>query len=351
MNSELNSIFPLLAQTGDGWKMVHPWALLALLAIPLMMILRGRVGQQPAIRFSSLHILKRLGPKAKSRAGALRLALFFLVFTFGVLALSRPQRFNVKETITESGIELIIAIDVSHSMKVDDFKIDGRKVTRLQAAKKVTRDFVRGRTTDRIGILAFAGRPYLASPITLDHDWLSDSMQRVEIGAKRKDGSQIEDGTAIGSAIAAAAKRLDKRPAKSKVVVLLTDGVNNAGQLSPVVAAKLAKTLGIRIYTIAVGTYGEHIIQTESGPQRLVQGFDEETLKQIARIGDGEYFRAQDTDSLEKIFGLIDTLEKSEVQKTVSIRTREYFQWPAAAALVLGLLSLVGGETFWRRFP
>lgn len=351
MTSDLNLVFPLLAEASGGWKFVHPWMLLGLLAIPVMMILRGKAGQQPAVQFSSLHILNRLGPKAKSRAGAIRVALFFLIFALGILALTRPQRFNSKETITESGIELILAIDVSHSMKVTDFKIDGRQVTRLQAAKKVTRDFIRGRTTDRIGILAFAGRPYLASPITLDHDWLSESMNRVVIGAVRKDGSEIEDGTAIGSAIASAAKRLDKRPAKSKVIVLLTDGVNNAGKLSPVVAAKLAKTLGIRIYTVAVGTHGEHLLQTENGPQRLVQSFDEGTLKEIATIGNGEFFRAQDTSSLEKIFSLIDELEKSEVQKTVTIRTREFFQWPAAAALVLGLLSLVGGETFWRRFP
>ena len=239
-----------------------------------------------------------------------------------------------------------MAIDVSRSMQVDQdgFTIGGRQVNRLQAAKKVTRDFIEGRTTDRIGLIAFAGRPYLASPITLDHDWLEDSMQRIQIGL-------VEDGTAIGSAIAAAARRLDKRPAKSKVIVVLTDGVNNAGQLSPIIAAKMAKTLGIKIYTIAVGSYGDFIIQTPRGPQRLVQEFDEETLQEIARLGEGAYFRAQDTDSLEKIFGLIDEMEKTEVRRRISVQAKEYYQVPAAVALVLGLLTLIGSETFWRRFP
>ena len=334
----------LLADASDGWRLAYPWALLLLLAIPLLAILRGRTGQQAAVVFSSLHIVKQLGPAAKARAGGLRLALLFLALACIVLALSRPQSLRSRETITESGIELILAIDVSRSMQVEDFKIGGRNADRLQAAKKVTRDFIRGRETDRIGLLAFAGRPYLASPITLDHEWLEDNMSRVRIGL-------VEDGTAIGSAIAAAARRLDKRPARSKVIVLLTDGVNNAGQLSPVMAANLAKTLGIRIYTVAVGTYGDYVVQTPRGPQKLAQEFDEETLKQIAEIGNGEYFRAQDTGSLERIFNSIDEMEKTEIRRKVTVHAKELFHYPGAAALVLGLLSLVGGETFWRRYP
>lgn len=328
----------------SGFRLALPWALALWLLIPLLMVLRGRSGQQAAVVFSSLHLLNRLGPKAKARAGGLRVALPILVFALGIAALSRPQLFNADESITESGIEMIVAIDVSRSMEVDDFRIDGRPVNRLIAAKKVTRDFIRGRQTDRIGLIAFAGRPYLASPITLDHEWLEESMNRVKIGL-------VEDGTAIGSAIASAAKRLDKRTAKSKVIVLLTDGVNNAGQLNPVMAAKLAKTLGVKIYTIAVGSYGDFTVNTPRGPQKLVQEFDEETLKEIAQIGEGEFFRAQDTGGLERIFELIDGMEKTEVRSRISIETRELFQWPAALALVLGLLSVVGGETFWRRFP
>ncbi len=335
---------PHLLLADISWRFVHPWALLLLLFIPVLAVMKGRRGQQATVVFSSLHILRQLGPMTRSRAGAVRLALIYLSIALLILALARPQKVRSTERTSESGIELLIAIDVSRSMQVTDFTLGGRKATRLQAAKKVTRDFIRGRETDRIGVIAFAGRPYLVAPITLDHEWIEDSLERVRIGL-------VEDGTAIGSAIGATARRLEKRPAKSKVVVLITDGVNNAGSLTPITAAKLAKTLGIKIYTIAVGTYGNYTVQTPVGPQHLQQEFDEETLKEIARIADGEYFRAQDTSSLERIFGLIDKLEKTEVKKHVTLHAKEYFFWFAIASLAFALLSLIGGETFWRRLP
>lgn len=334
----------LFAET--TFQLAYPWVLSLLALIPLLALLKSRSGNQGAVLFSSLHILNRLGPIARGRAGGFRLASLFLSLICLILALTRPQWINRTELVSESGIELILAIDVSRSMQVEDFRIEGSRANRLQAAKKVTRDFIRGRTTDRIGILAFAGRPYLASPLTLSKAWLEgeQGLGRVQIG-------MVEDGTAIGSAIAAAAKRLDKRPSKSKVIVLLTDGVNNAGKLSPLEAAKLARTLGIRVYTIAVGTYGDYVVQTPVGPQRLTQEFDEETLKEIARIADGEYFRAQDTSGLERIFGLIDEMEKTEIKRQTRIEASELFHWLAIAGLGFGLLTLVGDDTFWRRYP
>jgi Ca-activated chloride channel family protein len=334
----------LFAET--TFQLAYPWVLSLLALIPLLALLKSRSGNQGAVLFSSLHILNRLGPIARGRAGGFRLASLFLSLICLILALTRPQWINRTDLVSESGIELILAIDVSRSMQVEDFRIEGSRANRLQAAKKVTRDFIRGRTTDRIGILAFAGRPYLASPLTLSKAWLEgeQGLGRVQIG-------MVEDGTAIGSAIAAAAKRLDKRPSKSKVIVLLTDGVNNAGKLSPLEAAKLARTLGIRVYTIAVGTYGDYVVQTPVGPQRLTQEFDEETLKEIARIADGEYFRAQDTSGLERIFGLIDEMEKTEIKRQTRIEASELFHWLAIAGLGFGLLTLVGDDTFWRRYP
>lgn len=334
----------LFAET--TFSLAHPWALGLLLLIPLLAILRSRSGRQGSVVFSSLHILHRLGPLAKGRAGGFRLVTVFLTLTCVILALSRPQWVNKTEQVSESGVEMILAIDVSRSMQVEDFDIGNQRVNRLMAAKKVTRDFIRERTTDRIGILAFAGRPYLASPLTLSKEWLEgeQGLGRVNIGL-------VEDGTAIGSAIAAAAKRLDKRPSKSKIIVLLTDGVNNAGKLSPVEAAKLAKTLGIRVYTIAVGTYGDYVVQTPVGPQKLRQEFDEKTLQEIANIANGEYFRAQDTSGLERIFGLIDEMEKTEILRRTKVETDELFQWFAMAGVVFGLLTMLGDETFWRRFP
>lgn len=334
----------LLAET--TFRLAQPWALLLLLLLPVLAMLKARSGNEAAVVFSSLHILTRLGPVARGRAGGFRLASLFLALACLAFALARPQWIDRTEEISESGVELLLAIDVSRSMQVEDFTIEGSRANRLQAAKKVTRDFIRGRATDRIGLLAFAGRPYLASPLTLSKAWLEGPMGlgRVQIGL-------VEDGTAIGSAIAAASKRLDKRSSKSKVVVLLTDGVNNAGRLSPIEAAKLAKTLGIRVHTIAVGTYGDYVVQTPVGPQRLRQEFDEETLKEIARIAGGEYFRAQDTSGLERIFGLIDEMEKTEIKRRTRVESEEWFHWFALAGLGFGMLTMVGEETFWRRFP
>jgi len=328
------------------FRFAAPWVMGLLLLIPLLAILKGKTGRQGAVLFSSLHILNRLGPVAKGRAGGFRLAFLFLSLAWLIIALARPQWVNRSEIVSESGVELILAIDVSRSMQVEDFRIEGSRANRLQAAKKVTRDFIRGRTTDRIGILAFAGRPYLASPLTLSKEWLEgpNGLGRVKIGL-------VEDGTAIGSAIAAAAKRLDKRESKSKVIVLLTDGVNNAGALPPIEAAKLAKTLGIRVYTIAVGTYGDYVVQTPMGPQQLRQEFDEETLKEIATIANGEYFRAQDTSGLERIFELIDEMEKTEINRSTRVETDELFHWFAIVGFGFGLITAIGDQTFWRRLP
>ncbi|MDF1849974.1 MAG: VWA domain-containing protein [Verrucomicrobiales bacterium] len=334
----------LFAET--TFQLAYPWVLALLLLLPLLALLRSRSGNQGAVVFSSLHILRRLGPIAKGRTGGFRLAALFLSLSCLILALTRPQWINKTEQISESGVELIIAIDVSRSMQVEDFRIEGSRVNRLQAAKKVTREFIQGRDNDRIGLLAFAGRPYLASPLTLSKSWLEgdQGLGRVRIGL-------VEDGTAIGSALAAAAKRLDKRPSKSKIVVLLTDGVNNAGKLSPIEAAKLAKTLGVRVYTIAVGTYGDYVVQTPVGPQRLRQEFDEKTLQEIAQIANGEYFRAQDTSGLERIFSLIDEMEKTEITRRTLVESQELFHWFAVAGIVFGLLTMTGDETFWRRYP
>jgi Ca-activated chloride channel family protein len=334
----------LLAES--TFRLANPWALALLLLVPLLAMLRSRSGREGAVVFSSLHILERLGSASRGRSGGFRLASVFLALACLVVALSRPQRIDRSEETLESGVELVLAIDVSRSMLVEDFTIEGSRANRLQAAKKVTRDFIRSRGSDRIGIVAFAGRPYLVSPLTHSKAWLEGSMGlgRVQIGL-------VEDGTAIGSAIAASARRLDRREAKSKVIVLLTDGVNNAGRLSPIEAAKLAKTLGIRIHTIAVGTYGDFVVPTPMGPQRLTQEFDEETLKEIARIGEGEYFRAQDTSGLDRIFGLIDEMEKTEIRRRTHVESEEWFHWFAAAGLGFGLLSMLGEETFWRRYP
>ncbi len=329
----------------NSFAFQHWWILPIILLLPILGILRGRRGAHSAIEFGSLHVLKRLGKVSKTRFGGFKFPLMLiLILAIGLLALARPQFLRKYKLVKESGIEMILAIDVSRSMLVQDMMLANTRVDRLTAARAVIRSFVRRRPMDRIGLVAFAGRPYLASPITLDHEWVQKSLGRVRVGL-------VEDGTAIGSAIAASARRLDRRESKSKVVVLLTDGSNNAGNLAPVTAAELAHTLGVKIYSIAVGTPGQHTIPTPNGPQALRQEFDRETLQKIADAAGGKFFMAEDTENLEQIFTYIDQLETTEREAKVRIDPTDFFQAFLAVMIVLAIFRLVAHETFLRSYP
>jgi Ca-activated chloride channel family protein len=265
-----------------------------------------------------------------------------------VVALARPQRVREYERVKSSGVEIMLAVDVSLSMNIEDFKIGGQVVNRLTAAKKVMREFVAGRGSDRIGIVAFSGRPYTPSPLTLDQSWLQDSIDRIELGIVK------DSGTAIGSAIAAAARRLDQQESLSKIVLLLTDGANNSGNLEPVTAARLAKTLGIRVHTIAVGTPGVHRIPDPSNPRNIIkvsQEFDFETLQEVADLTGGRAYLAQNTEALEEIFAAIDEMEKTEISRRTITEADELFAYPAGAGLAAACLAMAFGQTLWRRAP
>lgn len=329
-------------------RFADPWFLALLAVLPILAWLRGARGGEPAIVFSSLHLAGRIGRPVRTRAGAPLPSIWFIPMTCAIVGLARPQHVRTFESVKASGVEIILAIDVSLSMNIEDFSIGGQRVNRLTAARKVMREFIQGRPSDRIGIVAFSGRPYTPSPLTLDQEWLLDSIDRIELGLIK------ESGTAIGSAIAAATRRLDKRESKSKIVVLLTDGANNSGNLTPETAAQLAKTLGIKIYAIAVGTPGRHRIPDPSNPGRIIkvsQEFDEETLQAIATITGGASYLAQDTESLEEIFRTIDSMEKSEINKRTIVQAEELFVYPAGAGLLTACLALVLGQTLLRRAP
>src|SRR4051812_19666194 len=231
-----------------GWA--NPWMLLLLLLVPLLLLLRSRRRLAPAVRFSSVEGLRTLGRPRRAAHGAFWPALLILGIIAGILALARPQLASVTSKINPSGIDILIALDVSRSMLAEDIHIGHDQANRLEAVKKVTEDFINARPSDRIGMIAFAGQPYLVSPLTLNHDWLLQNLARVRIGL-------VADGTAIGSALASAANRLkERKESKSKIVLLLTDGENNAGLIAPNTAAEAAHTLGIRIYTVGVGSRG-----------------------------------------------------------------------------------------------
>jgi Ca-activated chloride channel family protein len=333
----------------SGFAFAHPWVLLLLLLLPLLAWLKGKFGGTAGVTFSNTVMLAKIGNRRRSRAGAFLAALTYLALALFIVALARPQLGRVTTRVQATGVDIMLVLDVSRSMLAEDFTIGNRRANRIDAVKLVTEQFIRERPNDRIGLVAFAGRPYLVSPLTLDHDWLIRNLERLRIGL-------VEDGTAIGSAIASAANRLKDKEAKTKLIVLLTDGDNNAGKVQPLTAAEAAKALGIRIYTIGAGTEGEAPFPLTNQFGRTVYRnvlvkFDEKTLQEIATMTSGQYFRATDTNSLRTIFGEIDKLEKSKVEVEKTAHYRDLFMWFLIPGLACVALEILLSQTVWRRLP
>ena len=325
------------------------WMLLFIPVVILLVYFWRRRDVSSSIRLSSKELVKSFSPTLKllltRNLVYLRMAALILV----LLALARPRILLEETKVQTEGIDIVLTVDCSGSMKALDFKIDGRRQNRLEAAKKVIEDFIKKRKSDRIGMIAFASRAYTVCPLTLDYDWLIENLERVEIGA-------IEDGTAIGSAISSSLNRLRDSQAKSKIIILLTDGVNNTGKISPLTAAEAAKALGMKIYTIGAGTKGlvPYPVQDPWGRtvyQEVEIPLDEETLQKIAQVSDGEYFRATDTESLREIYNEIDALEKTPVEEIGYQEYKELFPRFLMAALLLLILEIVLANTILRRIP
>lgn len=326
-----------------------PYFLLMLLALPFLAWLKGKRGQEAAFLYSSVQLVKGITGISRSRLGQILLRMRWLALAFLVVALARPQLGEGETPIRASGIDIAVALDLSGSMASEDFELQGERVSRLEIAKDVLERFISKRANDRIGIVAFAGRAYIAGPLTLDHDFLLENLERLELNT-------IEDGTAIGSALTAALNRLRDLQSKSKIVILMTDGQNNAGQVPPLTAADAARTLGVKVYTIGVGTRG-----TAPYPQidpfgrkvyvQLPVDIDEATLTEIAKKTGGKYYRADNAQTLRAIYAEIDQLEKTEVEVKKFQRYQELFAWIALPGLVLLLLEVILGNTVWRKLP
>ncbi len=330
-------------------RFLYPNFLWLLALLPLLALLRGRRGPVAAVKYSSADIARQVARETRSRAGRWFAPLSLLALGCIIVALARPQLGRSNSTVEASGIDMILALDCSGSMEALDFKLDGQPANRIDIVKSVVAKFIEARPNDRIGLIGFAGAPYLVSPLTLDHDWLEQNLERVQVGA-------VEDGTAIGSAIATSVNRLRDQPGKSKVIVLLTDGQNNMGQITPQTAAEAAKALGVKIYTIAAGVRGEAPVPVTDafGNKRLAMAqvdVDEGTLKKIAAETGGKFFRATDTESLKHIYGEIDRMEKTTHQMKKFEGQRELFAFAVLPALAFLGTGFMLDQTRFRRLP
>lgn len=324
---------------------------LLLLLIPVVMILffwNAFKRKEAAITFSSLSLFSGIPLGWKVRLSHLLPFFRLVILILLVVALSGPRKILEQTTHQTEGIDIVLAIDASGSMAAEDFKFEGKRLNRLRVVKNVVEDFINQRSYDRIGLVAFGGFAYTVCPLTMDYEWLKLNLDRVDLGI-------LEDGTAIGSAIASSVNRLKKSVAKSKVIILLTDGVSNAGQVDPITAAKVAQQMKIKIYTIGAGSkglvpipvnfYGRQVYQT------IESDLDEKTLQEIAQLTQGQYFRATDTESLKNIYKEIDSLEKTKIEEKGYKEYQELFVWFLWLGLFFLLVEIVLKNSLLMRIP
>ncbi len=327
-----------------------PLWFLALLALPLVLWLRGR-RRVPVLLVPFAAAWHRPSLVAPSRWPV---GLAFVGIILLVVALARPQRIEDKREVHSQGYDIVLCVDLSGSMLAEDYVRDGERINRLQAIKPVIQAFIDKRPADRIGVVLFSGRAYTMAPLTFDHEWLAKQLERVRIG-------MIEDGTAIGDGLGVALTRLEqaKRESGGKrqgaFIVLLTDGANNRGALTPQQATDLAKARGIPIYTIGAGQDGLVLFPVfddkgrKIGYRRVAADLDEGALRDIANATGGKFFRAFDTDTVESSFKAIDKAQKIEFQAKSYLLTTELFGWLAAPGLGALLLAAVFARPAWRR--
>ncbi len=323
----------------------YPWAfiLLVFVAVLAYWYWKNKNTITANFNFSSLQFFGKVPITLKEKLIHLPAILTLIGLVFLIIAAARPQSFSSGENIYTEGIDIVMVLDISGSMLAEDFKPN-----RLEAAKKVTEEFINGRTVDQIGLVIFSGDSFTQCPLTIDYSVLKNLLREIKMG-------MIEDGTAIGNAIANGVNRLKDSKAKSKVMILLTDGVNNAGQIDPITAAQIAAKFGIRIYSIGIGTMGEapYPFQTPFGIryQMVPVEIDENLLKQISAITGGKYFRATNNKKLAQIYNEIDKMEKTRVEVTSYRHAKELYFWWAFLGMSLILSQVIISKTYLKRIP
>ena len=330
----------------------HPYVLLWLLLLPALAWLKARWGQSASFLYSSVDLVRPVSGLKKSWAGRILAALRWLAVAVFIVALAQPRLVKGETQIKASGVDIVVAIDLSGSMASLDFEEGGQRIDRINMAREVLSKFIEGRPGDRIGLVAFAAQAFIAAPLTLDHDYLRTVLDRLKLGVID------ENQTAIGSALMAALNRLSEIQSKSKIVILMTDGQNNAGKVSPLTAADVAQTLKVKVYTIGIGIRGMAPMPVGKDPytgrvitQPMAADVDEDTLQKIADKTGGKYYRADSADTMRRIYAEIDKLEKTEVEVKKFEHFDELYRPAGLGGLALLLLEIILSQTVWRKLP
>ncbi len=319
--------------------------LLLVLAPMIYLYLNRSKSKQGAVLFSDLRIIKKIKPSKMLKVRHILFVLRLAVVFFLVIAIARPQTGHKSTDVYTKGVDIMLALDLSTSMKAEDFKPHNR----LAVAKRTISEFIKMRKHDRIGLVVFSAKAFTQCPLTLDYNVLLSFLEKVDFG-------MIDDGTAIGTAIAVASNRLRETEAKSKIIILLTDGVNNQGEIDPVTAAKAANALGIKIYTIGIGKNGyvPYPVEDPVFGKRYTQmrsEIDEESLKEIAKITNGKFYRATNKSELSKIYKIIDKMEKTKIKTKEYMQYNELFMWFLFLGVVLLCIEIILANTRFRKVP
>jgi Ca-activated chloride channel family protein len=343
-----------------NFEFQYPWVLGLLALLPIYALLHGRPGKLAALRFPSADIARAAGASARAAVGRLLLFLRLLVLALLIVALAGPRFANDHTETEASGVDIMLVLDLSWSMMALDMGAPSERVSRFDIASDVLEDFVGKRPSDRLGLIVFSAVPYLASPLTLNHDWLVENLRRLHVGLLR------DLGTAIGDATAAGAKRLKNiKDSKSRIIILLTDGDNNKGEIDPVPAAQLAAALGVKVYTIGIGVEQPcqlPLFDPSTGklqldpagnviPAMTLQPANYSVLSKMSSLSNAKSYRATNRRELQRIYNEIDHLEKTEVKLRRFTTYRPLFQWPLLAAFGLLAIELGLAHTRLRRVP
>jgi Ca-activated chloride channel homolog len=335
----------------------HPWLLLLLLALPVLAWLKGKRGSPPAFLYSSVQLVRAVLNVSRSRSGGFLAALRWFALAIFVVALAQPQLTKNQTQVKASGIDIAVAVDLSGSMSSEDFEVAGGRVSRIEMAKTVLKKFIEKRPGDRIGLIAFATDAFIVTPLTLDHDFVLQNLNRFKIDPFDPNDNLIDgNSTAIGSGLGTAINRLRDLKSKSKIVILMTDGQNNSGKLAPLVVAEAAKSLGVKVYTIGVGMRGKAPMPAQDmfgrrGYRMIPVDIDEDTLTKIADMTGGKYYRADNAERFQEIYADIDKLEKSEAVVKKFTEYQELFGWFILAGAATLLVEQMLKHTTMRRLP